>query len=217
MNPQLFPMTPVNNRSAGARRPVCGSGINDVDYNVRTRDEDGNWLRCPYYTVWISMMRRAARSYPSQMYVWEPWLKFSNFRQWIDEQPVKEWWTEVFDKKIIYPANEVFGPETCCFVPKRLNTLLHTGIGWGRATDAGRTRPYRVRARDKDGKLVHLGYFETKSECQIAYFEHKAAVLAQVREEVMETMPDRPWIATGLRRHVYAMKERARIAARPPS
>lgn len=54
---------------------------------------------------------------------------FQQFAEWCNEQPGyssfdAEGFRFEIDKDILVPGNKVYSPDTCCFVPKRINSLL---------------------------------------------------------------------------------------------
>lgn len=53
--------------------------------------------------------------------VCEEWHNFQNFAQWFEENYIEDF---VLDKDILYKGNKIYSPETCCFVPQKINCLL---------------------------------------------------------------------------------------------
>lgn len=109
---------------------VFGIGINDArligDQPGSSRYEKTK--DCPFYTTWSHMIERcySAKYHerkPSYLgcSVADEWLYFSNFMQWMKTQP---WEGSTLDKDILYPGNKIYGPETCVFVPKKLNLFV---------------------------------------------------------------------------------------------
>lgn len=64
------------------------------------------------------------------------WHKLSDFKVWFDEnyRPGYQ-----LDKDILVPGNKVYGPDTCVFVPQRLNLTVSV------APDPNRQLPLGVR------------------------------------------------------------------------
>lgn len=98
---------------------VRGVGFNDIKHNTS---------KCPFYRRWKDMLTRCydkkfKLKYPSYegTTVCEEWLKFSNFKNWMEKQ---NWQGYVLDKDIIKPDNKIYSPDNCCFVPEYLNNLL---------------------------------------------------------------------------------------------
>lgn len=159
------------------RRIVCGVGINDSTSSTRTSDD-----REPAYVLWKSVLVRCYRynSIRRQTYsgcsVCEEWLSYSGFKRWFDENFVNGYH---IDKDILIRGNKVYSPETCCFVPPEINTLLvkcnskrgNLPIGVSAASKNTR-HPYRAVVR-KNGKNIMLGYFSTPEEAFMAYKDAK--------------------------------------------
>lgn len=179
---------------------VYGVGINDADYSVRKTksytDESGKrqfqvlWI-CPYYSKWSSMLNRcysAKRQKKNPYYmgcsVCEEWLYFSNFRMWMEKQ---NWEGNELDKDFLVQGNKVYSPETCLFIPQRLNVFfskgrkennLFTGISY-----IEKLGKYRVRCCDGTGKMVCFGYHTDLRAAKQAWKEAKSKILMQILEE----------------------------------
>ena len=84
------------------KKLVYGAGINDADYVVNKLETIGYvngaqkrkliWA-CPYYRAWADMLKRCysakfqeSRPTYAGCTVSAEWLKFSNFRAWIEKQ-----------------------------------------------------------------------------------------------------------------------------------
>lgn len=48
-------------------------------------------------------------------------MYFSNFLKWFNGNYIKGY---ALDKDILIKGNKVYSPETCCFVPYEINTLV---------------------------------------------------------------------------------------------
>lgn len=133
------------------------------------------------YTIWHSMLVRcydekSLKIRPSYLdkTVCEKWFNFQNFAGWCKSQAGfdQEGWH--LDKDGIVKNNKIYSPETCCFVPKELNSFFLV------ATSARGNYPLGVSfdhtkgkfssSCSKDGKSLRLGMFETAEE---AFFEYK--------------------------------------------
>lgn len=103
-------------------RVVCQIGINDYNGNVRL--PDGKKITA--YVTWFNMLQRCYKNgEKNQTYkdciVCNEWLRFSNFKQWFEENNVEGY---AIDKDILFRDNKVYSPQTCCFVPQEINSLL---------------------------------------------------------------------------------------------
>lgn len=101
------------------------------------------------------------------------WHNFSNFYQWWCEQEPPEGWE--LDKDFINFGNQVYTPENCVFVEKRLNSFLawqkrdHGDLPLG-VSYHKRDNVYTSSGKDiKTNKPVHLGYFIDPIEAHNAF------------------------------------------------
>lgn len=119
--------------------PVKEVAINDADYNISISARiDGKkktlWV-CPIYQKWMSVLERSLgkahkavhTSYES-VGVCEEWLRFSNFKAWMESQV---WEGLNLDKDLLIPGNKTYSPEACCFIDTSLNMLLHRSVALG--------------------------------------------------------------------------------------
>ena len=88
------------------------------------------------YVLWTSMLTRSyCKIYEKRqprykdVTVCEAWLNFQNFAAWCETQ---EFFNDKddkgksyqLDKDILVKGNKVYSPETCCFVPSYINSLV---------------------------------------------------------------------------------------------
>ena len=100
------------------KRHIYGYGINDLV------DESHSLA----YNIWHKMLERC---YDKQYKIKHPtykfctaceeWLLFSNFKKWFDENYIDGY---QLDKDILIKGNKVYSPQTCCFVPSKINSLF---------------------------------------------------------------------------------------------
>lgn len=181
---------------------VCGVGINDADYAVKSSNKDLS-LRCPYYAAWHSMIYRCyspkrLANHPAYVKctVSPEWLIFSNFRAWMLKQ---DWKGLQLDKDIICPGNTEYSEATCCFISQQVNLLLNTNAKTASGLGAGVTKAPsgRYAAKiNKHPKKVHLGTFDTPEEANTAYQKAKIGRLVQIAYQ-----QSNPLIKQGLLRH----------------
>lgn len=165
---------------------LVGVGINDADYNVVThRVVNGKQVitgRCPFYQKWSSMISRCYRidyqnAYPTykDCTVCKEWLTFSNFKAWMEKQ---DWEGNHLDKDLLLEGNKVYSPETCVFIPLKINSfLLSSGASRGESL-LGVTvfNNGYIMARCNDPfkkRSSYLGYFKTQEEAHQAWKERK--------------------------------------------
>ena len=191
---EVFKERPVLFRNAPVRKLVCGVGINDADYALSYNGEDGKRLRCPYYARWSKMINRCysesclkTRPRYKGCTVSEEWLRFSNFRKWMEKQ---DWEGKQLDKDIKIYGNKVYSKDSCMFVSLRLNTLfvrqsttegsLPQGVSWHKGA-----KKYRA---DIKGKL--LGLYDDECSAETAYCKEKFKQVISVAYEDLEVFSD---------------------------
>ena len=171
------------------KRKIHGVGINDVPGAAKQARQLQHERH--YYIVWSGVLRRC---YSPKEQVKAPtyvgctvdprWHYLSNFKQWYEEQG--DITGKQIDKDIISPGNKVYGPDTCFFVPSRLN-------GFFIKRDKLRGKyPIGVfhdpRALNKrflcsmsigSGKTKHLGYYSTPEEAYQVFIQAKKEILLE--------------------------------------
>ena len=165
------------------KRVLYGIAINDVDESV---GKSGGW-----YYPWSDMLERCYdkefhKKNPSYVgcLVCDEWLMASGFKKWYDEHYIEGY---SMDKDILNKGNKLYSPDTCVFVPHRINTLILNGkmrrgnlpIGVSRSSDKKRY----VAGFHLDGKRKHIGTYDTPEE---AFFAYKSAREAYIKEVAVD-------------------------------
>lgn len=180
-------------------RSVHGVGfLGEGEYVVR---KDG--ILTKEYRTWNSMFER---SYSENVHVKFPsykdctvddeWHNFQNFAKWHHENYYEiESDSMQLDKDLLIKGNEVYSPETCIYVPKKINTLI-----------THRNRVYRgkfpigvtyIKSKDKfqsqcnsyHNKKKNLGYFKTPIEAFQAYKKYKEELIKLVANDHKDLIP----------------------------
>ena len=130
----------------------------------------------PVYNVWRTLLGRVCTEKHREQFpayadceVCEEWLNFQNFATWFYKH-----YYEIpgelmcLDKDILIKGNRIYSPETCIFVPSRINTLFvksdkvrgNLPIGVGYHKQHNKYRSY-CNTTDLNGNRnqKHLGYF----------------------------------------------------------
>lgn len=153
------------------------------------------------YYLWTSMLERSCcpkfkvkHSTYEDVTVCAEWLDFQNFAEWCNGQKhfnSKDEYGKAYhlDKDIICSGsgNKTYSPDTCRFIPQRLNKLLSTrnklrgeyplGVCYNK-----RASLY-VAAIRVNGKARHIGYFKDEQSAFQAYKEAKESYIKKVAEE----------------------------------
>lgn len=152
---------------------VYGVGINDQHWSGIGRADD------PRYRTWARMLGRCYSPEYLALYptyqgcsVDPDWLRFSNFKQWMDSQ---RWEGMVLDKDLKVIGNKVYSAETCLFIPAWINSLLANLYSKNRDLPMGvHMHGKRFRAQYKSfGKATNIGLFDSPDDAHIAYRIHR--------------------------------------------
>lgn len=170
--------------------------IGDGKYEV---SKNGKNTKC--YKTWNGMLKRC---YDSKYHDKQPtyigctvhdsWLNFQTFSKWYYENYYKiEGQRMELDKDILCKGNKIYSPDTCIFVPQRINSLfvkrdndrgdLPIGISYEK-------KKYRVRCHI-NGKNQSLGYYNTPEEAFQAYKNFKEKYIKEVAEEYKNVIPQK--------------------------
>ncbi len=172
---------------------VCGVGINDADYPVKPRVK-GKTVHCPFYLAWVCMLKRC---YSEVFHLKRPtyigcftvpeWHYFMTFRAWMMAQ---DWEGKDLDKDLLIEGNKMYGPATCLFVPRAVNSFMLEAdsmrgdypLGVGLHKPSGK---YRAYCSDSN-KKVHIGLYSNLNDAHMAYkvYKKKLAIeLASVQTD----------------------------------
>lgn len=105
---------------------VRGIGVYDLS--------ERNQTKCPIYQKWVNMLLRVTMNEKGLICnrsestitsykdckVCDEWLVYSNFKNWVLTQDYEGW---DLDKDLIGDGT-LYSPNTCCFIPHKLNCLL---------------------------------------------------------------------------------------------
>ena len=118
------------------------------------------------------------------------WLLFENFYEWLHKQDNFDKCINdedyAIDKDILFKGNKIYSPETCCLVPRKVNSLFIK-----RARDRGSFPIGVTKHKDKyrtrcDNPLLsireHIGLFITPELAFEAYKKYKERIIKQVAQ-----------------------------------
>lgn len=187
-----FIEVPANKKSLTMRKLVFDLATNDATYQVQPTI-NGKQVICPYYKVWKQMLCRCyykpyQENQPTYIKcsVCKEWLIFSKFKEWMI---VQDWKGKELDKDILVSENNIYSPDTCCFVSKKINGLLHknvhrrNGLPIGVYIVDGYKHPYSVCCRTLESKTINLGRYSTEQEAHEVYCTYKANLIKKIAYE----------------------------------
>jgi hypothetical protein len=161
--------------------------------------------KCKYTPQYISWNRMMQRCYDQKLKernptykdctVAEEWHNYQNFAQWYDENYYEvEGERMHLDKDILIKGNKLYSPETCMFVPQRINMLfVKSDAKRGKfpigVCQDNETKRYIARCVDVKQKSV--GTYCTPEEAFYAYKIYKEKYIKQIAEEYKDKIPTR--------------------------
>lgn len=160
------------------------------------------------YKSWIMMLQRCYDPYTINKrltyidcYVCDEWLCFQNFAEWYYKNYYECNNEEMhLDKDILIKGNKIYSPETCVFVPQRINSLFTKsdasrgkypiGVSWHKASNKFMTQ-CSIFDKENNKKQMYLGYYNTSEEAFLAYKQFKENYIKQVADEYKELIPNK--------------------------
>ena len=150
------------------------------------------------YKIWNGIMTRCyndnyknTRPTYDGCYVCDEWLCYANFEKWFNENYYEIKNEKMcLDKDILKKGNKIYSPQTCVFVPNRINCLF---------TKNNKNRSICIGVTKRDKKYVstvsimgknRAKFFETKEEAFFDYKKRKEQEIKRVAEEYKENIPN---------------------------
>ena len=174
--------------------------IGEGEYKVL---ENGKATRV--YNTWMHMLERC---YDEKLHekrltykdceVCEEWHNFQNFGDWYNENYYEIEGERIeLDKDILVKHNKIYSPDTCIFVPHKINSLFTK-----RQNDRGESV---IGTSPKNGKYVvqcclinpktgkskqeHLGYYDTQEKAFKIYKYYKEKNIREVADYYNDKIP----------------------------
>lgn len=157
------------------------------------------------YIIWNDLIRRCysvkfKEKYPTYVNCTldSDWLVFSKFKEDISGMIGYGFDDWQLDKDILFKGNKHYGVNTCCFVPRCLNTIVLTAttkrggcpVGVTMKSKVGAKKPYSAQIKVK-GTQKHLGSFATPEEAFSCYKKHKEGLIKTVAESYRDKLDNR--------------------------
>ena len=179
---------------------VYGVGINTSD--VMTSHKGKHTFE---YSTWLNMLKRCYclpslkenKTYEDK-YVCDAWLDFKNFNMWLKSYQFRDKGWEL-DKDLLVKGNKVYSPETCVFLPRRVNCILlkcdatRGDLPVGVHFDKSRLR-FKATCCNEHGKQWQKR-FDSVGEAFSAYKVEKERVVQAVAEKFKDVLDPRAYNA----------------------
>lgn len=179
------------------------------------KNEKGEWIACfmeggkKVRTLsgarWNSMIKRCLPGghYQSARPRYKGCVNlFADFQSFVDWSMEQAGYSDTdengqvyqLDKDLMIRGNKVYGPDTCIFVPAKVNSFFlvsnsaqgdhPVGVSFRKAKGK-----FVAQCNGTDGKPVHLGYFRDAASAHEAWKEFKAKRCEELASEFIESNP----------------------------
>lgn len=126
-------------------------------------------------------------------------IKFQDFAAWCNTQIGFGKESFQLDKDILLSGNKVYGPDTCCFVPKIINQLMIKNERNRGEYPIGVTyhkqRQKYVAEYSVDGRNIKLGRFDSVDDASMAYRLSKTKYIRDVAGQYKDSIDPRVYAA----------------------
>lgn len=180
-------------------KSIFGKGfIGEGQYNITK-----NGKRTNEYNKWLHMFERIyATEYKEKCYegcsICKEWHNFQIFAKWCNENYYEIDGEQIqLDKDILIKGNKIYSPETCIFVPEKINYLFRKrgktkkGLPVGVGRVIKNSFKYISHCKNKNGKRIYLGSFETTKEAFESYKIYKEKIIKQFADEYKNKIPNK--------------------------
>ena len=175
-------------------------GIGYLGEGKYKMSENGKKTKC--YNTWHNMLERCYNPKYQEKYptykdceVCESWHNFQTFAEWYNDNYYQiHGEVMCLDKDILIKGNKIYSPETCVFVPEKINLLfIKSDNSRGNNPIGAHQLPsgnYEVRCNNGE-ESDYLGRFDNIYEAFYAYKVHKEKIIKQVADEYKEYIPQK--------------------------
>ena len=166
--------------------------------NSATKDIEGKKKKS--YECWSNMITRCycekyQETHPTykDCFVCEEWLCFENFEKWFNENYYEmDNQRVMLDKDILIEGNRIYSPDTCLFVPEKINCIFKNNRGC-RKSEETKNLPQGVvwnKRKQKyasqitiNGEPVFLGYYSDIKDAERVYLKARSEEIKRLAEE----------------------------------
>ena len=144
------------------------------------------------YQTWNRMLERCydlkyqeIKSSYTGCSVTEEWHNYQNFAEWFEKnynpEAMQGW---QLDKDILVKGNKIYSPETCCFVPAEINTLIINRKNYRGDLPIGVSKSGKkfISRVNKNNNAIHIGTFNTPQEAFQSYKTEKEKHIKEITE-----------------------------------
>ena len=161
---------------------------------------NGKFTKC--YNTWRAMLERCYSSRLHEKY--STYIDCQVCDQWLDYQNFAEWWENNYyeikgqrialDKDILVKGNKIYSPNTCVFVPSKINSLFVKRDKMRGELPIGVTKRkngYQAYCANGNGKNITLGTFDNPHEAFLIYKLNKELLIQGMANEYKDEIPSK--------------------------
>lgn len=187
---------PDNWSKQTAKRVMYGVGYHGILYTNSNEEsyKRWHWIMNRCYSNAIHELQPEYK----ECTVCEEWKNYSNFKLWYEQHIIEiRMFDEAFelDKDILIKGNTVYSPETVCFVPKMINSVLTNGKknrgDYPLGVYFDKDKKKYVANMSFAGKNIKLGAYETAEAAFTRYKEYKEDFIKDIAEQHKDKIPDK--------------------------
>lgn len=156
------------------------------------------------YNYWFNMLKRCYNKKVQEKQktyiectVCEEWHNFQNFAEWFHNNYYEiEGETMCLDKDILVKGNKIYSPNTCIFVPQKINCLFVKSDGTRGELPIGvskckgnRIKKY-IAICSINNKTKNLGYYATPEEAFDVYKQFKELYIKEIANKYKDKIPE---------------------------
>ena len=171
--------------------------------NGYTKVKSGTNIDKISYIVWTGILERCYSE--KERYKYPTYEKCEICDEWCNFEVFEKWFTENYyeigeermhlDKDILVKGNKIYSPETCVFVPQKINVLFVKSNSKRGAYPIG---VYYDKKNEKFksqcnifGVRTYLGLFNTPEEAFNTYKEKKESIIKEVADQYKDKIPEK--------------------------
>ena len=159
------------------------------------------------YSTWNNMLKRCYdekyhEKYPTykDCEVYEEWHNFQKYGKWFEENYYSiEGEKMCLDKDVLVKHNKIYSPETCIFVPERINLLFvksdksrgESVIGTSLYKGKYQVQCWLINPKTGKSKREYLGRYETQEKAFEVYKYYKEKNIKEVADYYKIQIPQK--------------------------
>lgn len=156
------------------------------------------------YSYWSGMLERCYnQNYLTKRPTYkgcsvdEEWHNYQNFAKWYDDNYYEVGNERMhLDKDILHKGNKIYSPETCIFVPIRINALFVKSNELRGEYPIGVTfdklmNKYTAQCNMGTGVNHNIGYYSNEKDAFYAYKKFKESYIKEIAKEYKNKIPNK--------------------------